>query len=181
MLCEQCTKKKSLSVPGKCSKCGGNTAAFAFQLCSNCSDEIDACECCGGPLDDDVLTAAVTTAASNVFVTTVRATDNGKKFGGVRIGEQIHVILNEDQYSGAEWDVAQPLDASFRLISIGQFMQNPQNPQFGSRTFVFEVRYSGLADINFNEVYRYRGWYGGAGGSTVLPNGKKFSVSIDVM
>ena len=180
MLCDACLKKKSLAVPGKCSKCGGTTTAFAYQLCANCSDDLDACEFCAGPLDASVLVGVAATAASNVYVTTVRSTDNGKKFGGICTGEEIHIILDEDQYSGAEWDVAQPLDASFKLKSIGQFVQNPQNPQYGSRTFVFEVRYSGPADIIFNEVRRYRGWYGGAGGSSVLPNGKTFTASFDV-
>ncbi len=183
MLCDPCSKKTSLSVPGKCTKCGGLTTAFAYQICPTCSDDLDSCESCAGPLDADALTAAATTAATNVYVTTVRMADNGKKFGGIRIGEEIHIILDEDQYSGAEWDVVQPLDGSFKLKSTGQFMQNGNNPQYGSRTFVFEVRYSGPADIEFHEVNRYRGWYGyggGSGGSTVLPNGKKFKASFDV-
>lgn len=180
MLCDPCTKKNSLAVPGKCTKCAGMTSAFANQLCATCSDDLDSCESCACALDADVQTAAATTAATNVYVTTVRMADNGKKFGGMRVGEEIHIILDEDQYSGAEWDVVQPLDGSFKLKSTGQFMQNGNNPQYGSRTFVFEVRFSGPADIAFQEVNRYRGWYGGTGGSTVLPNGKKFKASFDV-
>ena len=180
MLCDECENKPAaLAVPGTCNMCSGLTSAFAYQLCADCSFDHDLCERCGCTLEDEDEDNVVQT--TNAYVTTVRPTDNGKTFGSLRPGEEIHIILAEDQYSNAEWDVIKPVHSCFRLKTAGVFTPDPKNAQYGTRTFVFEVQHSGNGSISFCEVQRYRGWFGGTSGtSSVIPNGQIFQATFDV-
>jgi predicted secreted protein len=99
----------------------------------------------------------------------------------LRTGEEIHIEMNEDQYSDKEWDVTEPLSACLRLKLKGQFVQNPQDRQYGSRTFVFEVVSSGSGDIELHEAERTWSWYGTTAGSTApVAGGKQFKCTFQV-
>lgn len=178
MLCSSCQQKSTLQVPGKCKNCSSPTTHFAYGLCPPCGTKLDQCVWCETPLNATV--SAIPT--SSVYVTKVReASDNGKTFKSLHPGEEIHVEMDEDQYSGKEWDVRKPLDSMFRLKSKGPFVQDPNNGQYGTRTFVFEVVYSGKGDLDFHEVQRIWSWWGSSGSTTQpVPGGKQFKSTFDV-
>jgi predicted secreted protein len=119
---------------------------------------------------------------SNVYVTKVReATDLGKTFKTLRPGEEIHIEMEEDQYSDKEWDVTKPLHACFRLKLKGPFVQNPQDAQYGTRTFIFEVVGSGSGDIELHESERGWSWYStSTGTNTPVAGGKQFKCTFQV-
>ena len=119
---------------------------------------------------------------ANVFFTKVReATDQGKTFKGLLPGEEIHIEMDEDQYSEKEWVVTGPLAACFRLKLKGQFVQSQQDPQYGIRTFVFEVVGTGTGDIELHEIERGWSWYSQRTGiSTIVAGGKQFKCTFQV-
>jgi predicted secreted protein len=178
MLCKHCEQKQTLAVPGKCKKCGGVTTHFAHGLCTDCAKSLDQCQWCEAPLN------AIQTSlpVSNVYVTKVReTTDLGKTFKTLRPGEEIHIEMNEDQYSDKEWDVTQPLSDCFRLKVKGPFVQNPQDGQYGIRTFIFEVVGSGSGDIELHEAERGWSWYStSTGTNTPIAGGKQFKATFQV-
>ncbi|MGC5276187.1 hypothetical protein ACPXAM_23915, partial [Escherichia coli] len=85
------------------------------------------------------------------FITKVTAKDDGKTIKGVRTGEHVEITLDEDQYAGKEWGLKSK-DWQFNAVSSGQFTQNPQNPQYGTRSFVFSCSNAGIGDIELHEV-----------------------------
>lgn len=179
MLCSHCQQKQALAVPGKCKNCGGVTTHFAYGLCPDCAQKLDQCEWCEAPRNGIQQSLPV----SSVYVTRVReaASDHGKTFKSLRPGEEIHIEMDEDQYAGKEWDVVTPLHSCFRLKLKGPFVQNPNDGQFGSRTFIFEVASSGQGEIELQEVQRIWSWYGtGSGSTTPVAGGKQFKATFQV-
>lgn len=179
-LCNTCSTKSTLNVPGACQKCSGLTSHFAHALCDPCSEELDECEWCRTPLTAN--SSSPIANAAGIFYTTCREGDNGKTFKGLSRGEQIHVILGEDQYQMKEWQVKRPLPGIFKLISRGQFTPDKNNPQFGVREFVFEILTSGQGQIEFEECQRTWSWWGNQG-STIgqpVPGGQSWKADFDV-
>lgn len=178
MLCKHCEQKQALAVPGKCKKCSGVTTHFAHGLCADCAESLDLCQWCESPLK------AIETSLpiSNVFVTKVReATDFGKTFKSLRAGEEIHIEMDEDQYSDREWDLTKPLASCFRLKLKGPFVQSRQDGQYGVRTFIFEVVASGSGDIELHESERGWSWYStSTGTNTPIAGGKQFKCTFQV-
>jgi hypothetical protein len=158
-LCTSCSSKHTLSVPGQCQKCAGLTSHFAHALCDACSTQLDECEWCRVPLSAG--SASAVNSKTGISYVTARHTDAGKHFKNLRIGEEIHVVLNEDQYKWREWNVKRPLPGNFKLKSRGTFVPDPGNPQYGTREFVFEIVSNGRDTIEFEEVQRTWSWYGG--------------------
>ncbi|MBK7747972.1 MAG: hypothetical protein IPP57_27045 [Candidatus Obscuribacter sp.] len=180
-LCTTCQGKHTLNVPGKCVSCSSLTTHFAYALCDACSAKQDECEWCQTPLSAGANSPLAATA-TGVFFVTCRDVHAGQTFK-LRIGEEIHVILPEDQYSWKEWDVKPPLNRSmFRLKSRGGFVPDPGNSQYGTREIVFEVLANGTADIEIYEVQRTWswGWSGGQQTSQPVPGGKVWKATYDV-
>jgi predicted secreted protein len=137
-------------------------------LCNRCQQTLvvaGECKNCGG-----------------VYLTKVReATDLHETFKGLRAGEEIHIEMNEDQYSGKQWEVTKPLHTSFRLKLKGPFVQNPQDGQYGTRTFVFEVVGSGSGNIELHEVQRVWSWFSTISSSTApVVGGKQFNCVFQI-
>jgi len=158
MLCNPCQQKATIQVPGSCTKCSAMTTHFAYKLCNACSQQLQECEWCQIPLQAGTTSPTATPQPTPYFVT-VTDKDAGKTISGLRRGEQIHVILDEDQYSWREWDVdTKNSSSNFKLLQRGQFVPDPQNPQYGTRTFVFEVVSTGQGAIKMHECQRSWSW-----------------------
>jgi len=179
-LCTGCSSKSTLNVPGNCQKCGGLTSHFAHALCDGCSDLLDECEWCRTPVSTGSSSPVAT--AAGIFYTTCRDGDKGKTFKNLSRGEQIHVILAEDQYAWKEWNVKRPLPSAFRLLTRGQFTPDIGNPQYGTREFIFEIVGTGLAAIEFEECQRTWSWWGSQSSSigSAVPGGQTWSANFDV-
>jgi hypothetical protein len=179
-LCTNCTPKVTLSVPGQCQKCSGLTSHFAHALCDACSTQLDECQWCRVPLSAGSASAIM--GKTGIAFVTCRHVDAGKTFKNLRIGEEIHIILNEDQYKWREWGVKRPLSSNYKLKTRGNFMPDQGNPQYGTREFVFEILYSGNADIEFEEVQRTWSWYGSQSSSigTAVAGGQTWKANFDV-
>ncbi len=180
-LCQTCSTKSTLNVPGACQKCSGITSHFAHALCDPCSTQLDECEWCRAPLQAG--SSSPIASAAGVFYTTCRDKDKGKTFKNLSRGEQIHVILPEDQYAWKEWNVKRPLNYQFKLISRGQFTPDNGNPQYGTREFIFEIVNTGLASIEFEECQRTWSWGWGNTGSSIgqaIPGGQTWDANFDV-
>lgn len=181
-LCQTCSTKNTLNVPGKCTSCGSLTTHFAYALCDACSAKQDECEWCQVPLSAGA-SSPLTATQSGTFYVTCRDVDDGKTFK-MRIGEEIHITLPEDQYKWREWDVKPPLNRSmFRLKSRGNFVPDQGNPQYGTRTLIFEVLAHGTDQIEIYEVQRTWTWgYTGGYQQTSQPvqGGKVWKATFDV-
>lgn len=180
-LCTTCTPKITVQVPGNCSKCNAVTTHFAYRLCNSCSTQLQECEWCQVPLAGGPSTSTTPVGATPYYIT-VRTPDAGKIFKNLNIGEEIHVVLDEDQYAWIEWDVNTYTWGRFRLKNRGPFVPDPQNPQYGTRTFEFEVIGSGQGDIQFHEVHRTWswGWRSGSSGGGVVAGGKTWKADFQV-
>lgn len=179
-LCQSCQGKHTLNVPGKCTSCGSLTTHFAYALCDACSAKQDECEWCQTPLSAGASSPLAATQAG-VFFVTCRDVDDGKTFK-MRIGEEIHVTLPEDQYAWREWDV-KSVPYGLKVKTRGNFVPDQGNPQFGTRTIILEVRASGNYLLELHEVQRSWswGWSGGSsGGGQPIPGGKIWKANFDV-
>jgi hypothetical protein len=179
-LCSTCKPKVTLSVPGQCQKCSGLTSHFAHALCDACSTQLDECQWCRIPLSAG--SASPIIGKTGIAFITVRHVDAGKTFKNLRIGEEIHIVLNEDQYKWREWNVKRPLNYNFKLKTRGNFMPDQGNPQFGTREFVFEIVGTCTDTIEFEEVQRTWSWYGSTSSSigTAVPGGQTWKANFDV-
>ena len=178
MLCSTCQPKTPHIFIGHCVKCPKTTTSFSFQLCDDCSKQLQECSWCRGPLSG--ASSPVVTTPSGVRFTVCRDNDNGTTVKGMLIGEQVHVTLTEDQWNGRQWAVK---GTSWRFQQNGSpaFIQDPTNPQYGTRTFVFDLQSSGNGDIEIHEVTRNWGWWGGGtSGGTPITNGKQWKVTVQV-
>ncbi|MBU6452429.1 MAG: hypothetical protein KGS72_11660 [Cyanobacteria bacterium REEB67] len=179
-LCTTCSSKHTLSVPGQCQKCSGLTSHFAHALCDACSVLLDECEWCRVPLSAGA--ASSISSKTGIAFITCRHVDAGKTFKNLRIGEEIHIFLNEDQYKWREWNVKRPLPSNFKLKSRGTFVPDPGNPQFGQREFVFEILSAGQNDIEFEEVQRTWSWFAGQSSSIgqAVQGGQSWKATFDI-
>ena len=178
-LCTPCQGKTTINTPGSCSKCSAPTTHFAYRLCNGCSTQLDECEWCQVPLKG-VPTTPV--ARTTVYTTKLADKDDGKTIKNLSIGEQVHITLEEDQYSWREWDVKTYNRGRFRLLSRGQFVPDPSNPQYGTRTFEFEVVGSGTGDIEMHECQRTWSWWGhpSSGPGAPVQGGKTWKADFTV-
>jgi hypothetical protein len=157
--------------------------SYDFKLCDSCSTALDQCKWCLASLSNTAATATHTASTGISFVKVIDQ-DNGKTFKSMQVGDQIHIELEEDTWNGAEWDVKACGTGLHRQIG-SQFTPDPTNYQYGTRLFIIDVRAgaSGLTgDIELHEVQANYGYYywGYNQGTTVLPNGKKFKISVQV-
>ncbi len=111
------------------------------------------------------------------FVTKILAQSDGATITGVRLGEQIEIALEEDQYSGRQWAVKFN-EVNLTLVGKGTFTVNPRNPQFGMRVFRFDCSGFGPGDIELHEVVSEFAFSDFAG--TAIPGGKTFRVCIEI-
>jgi len=116
-------------------------------------------------------------SSKNVFVTKIVAQNDGATIAGVRLGEQIEISLEEDQYSGRQWAVKFN-EVNLTLVGKGTFTVNPRNPQFGMRVFRFDCSGFGPGDIELHEVVSEFAFGEFAG--SAIPGGKTFRVCIEV-
>ena len=162
-----------------CKKCSTTVPFVGYTYCDKCSQQLQQCEVCGIGVGSGSSSGSAQSGPS-VYMTKVTAKQNGQIIKGVRTGEHVEITLDEDQYAGKEWAVKSK-DWQFSTVSSGQFTQNPQNPQYGTRTFVFSCTSAGPGDIELHEVKRSYSWgFGGGGGYTPVPGGQTFKVSIEV-
>lgn len=179
MKCDGCKNKQLNYGLGFCRKCSATTPSNSCHLCDACSTQLSQCEVCGTGIGSQASGSSYASPGGNTYKVTLRAKDNGKTIGSVRVGEQVEIELDEDQYSGKEYGVKQK-DSQFGLAG-NTFTQNAQNPRYGARSLLFDCLRPGTGEIELHEVQRnwYSGW-GGGGGHTPVPNGKTFKVTVDV-
>src|ERR1700722_9785380 len=104
MLCKTCENLPlPTNVAGSCKNCPANTTYFAYKLCEDCSEELDQCERCETPLNAP--SSPIQTPGSSKYRVTLNDNDHGKTINGMHPGEEIVVVLKEDQYSQTEWGV----------------------------------------------------------------------------
>lgn len=179
MKCTTCQGKNVNFGLGFCRKCSATTASNSYTLCDNCAKQLSQCQMCGIGVGSGTSSPISSTGPTPY---TVRVTDkeDGKTITGVRTGELVEISLPEDQYSGKEWGIKSK-DWNFYTMDSGTFYQNPQNNRYGLRVFVFECTRSGQGTIQIYEVQRSYSWgWGGGHGTTPVPNGKVFKVTIDI-
>lgn len=179
MKCQSCQNKNTTWGLGFCKKCSATTPSSGYLYCDNCSQQLSQCQVCGIGMGSSASSHAVA-SGKTPFATKLTVKDNGKTVKGVRTGEHIEITLDEDQYSGREWGLKSK-DYELSTVSSGQFTQNPQNPQYGTRTFVFSCQSAGIADVELHEVQRsYSYGWGGGSGTTPVQNGQTFKVTVEI-
>jgi hypothetical protein len=186
-LCSGCSSKKPSHISGSCmgnpngTPCGATTTSYDFKLCDSCATAMGQCTWCQRPLNGSGTPHSSGPAAGVVFVT-ARDTDNGKTFTSMKVGEQVHIILDEDSWSGVEWAVDR-CDPGLHPQIGTVFTPDPNDYQYGTRTFIIDIRNAASGNtgkIRLHEVTRsYYGYYGQSGGQ-VVPNGKKWECSVQV-
>jgi hypothetical protein len=183
-LCTGCSSKKPSHISGSCmgnpngTPCGASTTSYDFKLCDPCSTALGQCSWCQKPLNG---TSGSTTVAAGIVFVTARDTDNGKKFS-MKVQEQVHIVLDEDSWSGVEWAV-DSCDAGLHAQIGTIFTPDPTNYQYGTRQFIIDIRNAASGQtgkIRLHEVTRtYYGWYGQQGGQPTA-NGKKWTCDVAV-
>jgi len=181
MLCTTCENLPlPTNVAGSCKNCTGQTSFFAYKLCDDCSEKLDQCERCETPLNAP--SSPIIAPGSTKLSVTVKDKDNGTTLKDMHPGEEVIVILEEDQYSQTEWGVDYASRSMFSLKSNGGFVPYPNQYQKGTREFIFEVVSTGNSDIEMEEKVRtYSWWYSGHSSSpstTPAPNGRKWKVTV---
>lgn len=185
ILCPSCQNKRASHISGgNCNgkpsgaNCTAITASLSIKLCDSCAANQNMCKMCMCNLSG-VGTTPTPTVSGIVFIT-ARDADNGKTFSSMKVGEQIHIELDEDQWSGKEWDVKSTGVGLSRQLG-SQFIQDPTNYQYGTRKFVIDIRQaaSGISGgvIELHEVYR--SWYYRYS-TTAVPGGKTWKILVDV-
>jgi hypothetical protein len=180
MLCKTCENLPTpTNVAGSCRKDGANTAFFAYKLCSDCSEALDQCERCEAPLNAS--SSPVPGTGPTALRVTLRDKDNGVPLPGMHPGEEIVVILEEDQYSQTEWGVRSPLNYMFRLVKNNGFTPYAGQYQKGTRELIFEVQGTGNAELVLEEKIRTYSWYSSypSPSTSPAPNGKTWKVKVD--
>ncbi len=183
MKCQTCTGKNLVWGLGFCKRCGGTTPSNMYRCCDKCAQDLQQCQVCGIGMGPGASSSSSnTTSKQNAYLVKVIDRNNGQTIKGVRVGELIEITLEEDQYSGKEWGIKN-CPAAFDKQDNGVFTQNPQNPQYGVRTFTFACKQVDIASLELHEVQRSYGYgyWGGGGGTTPVNGGKTFAVTIEVM
>lgn len=181
-LCQGCANKTPRGVFGACKKCSTVTQHMNWQLCDNCSTQLQQCKWCQGPLSGGG-SVKPGTPISGIKYVTARDTDNGRKFTGMQVGEQVHIELDEDVYNGRQWAIKSTGIGLHPQMGPGIFTQNPQNYQLGTRTFVIDIRSSASGStgtIELHEVTRTYGYWGGGGGGLPAQHGKTWKIDVQV-
>lgn len=179
MLCSTCQTKTPSHFLGHCTKtpCNKVTTSCNFKLCDDCSKQLQECSWCRGPLSGS---ASNPTVSSGVRFVTSRDNDNGGTFKGLQIGQAVHIQLTEDTWSGKEWGVRSYSRGNISQYGTPTFTQDPNNQQYGTREFVFDLHSLGTFDIELHEVTRTHSWWGGGGGGQPVQNGKTYKVTVVV-
>lgn len=178
-LCVTCQSKTPMAFIGHCVKCSQPTTSFNFQLCDNCSQQLQECKWCRNPLSSTSSYSYTTTPANTKFIVVDEQTyPTGSTVKGVNVGEQVHVRLVEDRWSGKQWGFLRS-GWGIQMVGSPTIKPDPHNNQYQWREFVFDVTKSGItADIEFHEVSGY-GWSWSYSVTPVV-NGKKYKVTIKV-
>lgn len=182
MKCQSCQNKNLVWGLGFCKKCGGTTPSSMYKCCDKCAQDLQQCQVCGigmGPGANS--SSGSTSKPTSAYTIKVTARENGQTIKGVRVGELVEITLNEDQYSGKEWGI-KGCPAAFAKQGSGVFTQDPQNPQYGVRTFTFACQSAGIETIELHEVQRSYGYgfWGGGGGYTPVQGGQTFAVTVEM-
>jgi hypothetical protein len=153
-----------------------------FKLCDQCAEDMDQCQWCLAPLSGS--STATHTATSGIPYITVVDNDNGRTFKALNVGDQVHIELEEDTWSGKEWEIKGCGAGLSRQIG-SQFTADPNDYQYGTRKFIIDVRQAAsgtTGDIELHEVQRSHGYgyWGYQQQSGPVPNSKQFKVSINV-
>lgn len=180
MKCQACQNKQTTWGLGFCKKCSGTTPSSGYMYCDSCAQQLQQCQICGTAMGTAAGGHSSHHSGPTAYAIKVTSKQNGQTIKGVRTGEHIEISLEEDQYSGNEWGLKSK-DYQFSSVGSAQFTQNPRNPQYGTRTFTFACNSAGIAEIELHEVQRSwsYGW-GGGGGTTPVPNGQTFKVTIEI-
>jgi hypothetical protein len=178
MLCKTC---ENLPVPtnvaGSCKNCPDNTAYFAYKLCVDCSEELDQCERCEAPLS--AASSPVQTPGTTKYRVTLNDNDHGKTVNGMHPGEEVAVVLTEDNYSQTEWGVdIYALPHGVRLKANSGFMPYPGQYQNGTRELVFDLTATGKISLEIVEMVRSWSWQNNSHSTTPAANGKKWKATI---
>ena len=179
MLCKTCENLPlPTNVAGTCRKDNAQTAFFAYKLCSDCSEKLDQCERCEAPLNAP--SSPLVAPGSTVYTVTLNDQDNGKTLPGMHPGEEIIVVLEEDQYSQTEWGWVLNYSNTFRLKANNGFTPYPGQYQKGTRELIFEVKGTGQFDLELEEKVRSYSWYSSnpAPSTTPAPNGKRWKCTV---
>jgi predicted secreted protein len=190
-LCSPCQAKTASHITGNCrgkkngNPCNATILSMDYKLCDTCSTATGQCKWCLQNLNGT--STATHTQTTGIPGVVVRDADNGRTFKKLNVNDQVHIVLIEDTWSGAQWDIKTTGYGLTRQIG-SQFTADPNNQQYGTRTFIIDVKQGAsgkTGDIEMHEVQRSYGygWYGSGGGYTYtpLPNGKKFKVSVQVI
>jgi hypothetical protein len=181
MLCDPCEKLAlPTNVAGSCRSCTQHTQYFAYKLCDECSETLDQCERCEKPLNAPA--SSLVQPGSGVLQVMLADSDAGKTFSGLKIGEEIVVKLEEDQYSQTEWGVksAWSLSPVLKFTANNGFTPYTGQYQKGTRELVFEVIGTGQVTLELEEKVRQYSWYRqtAAPSTTTAPNGKAWSCVV---
>jgi hypothetical protein len=178
MLCKTCENLPlPTNVAGSCKSCPANTSYFAYKLCEDCSEELDQCERCEAPLS--AASSPVQTPGTTRYRVTLNDSDHGKTIAGMHPGEEVAVVLKEDQYSQVEWGVDNySLPTGIKLKANNGFVPYPNQYQHGTRELVFELTTTGKLNLEIVEMIRTWSWHGNQSSTTPAPNGKKWKCTI---
>lgn len=186
-LCQGCSAKTPSHISGTCmgrangTLCGAPTLSYDFKLCDPCSTLLGQCSWCQSPLNSTTTSTSLT--KSGVMFAFANDNDNGRSFT-LKVGQQLHVELNEDSWSGVEWSIDRCDAGLSAQSSVGVFTPSANNYRYGVRLFIIDVTHNAAGrtgNVRLHEVTRrYYSYYYGSSGGQPAPNGKKWSCSVVV-
>lgn len=155
-LCPTCQKKTQppLTHRGTChaqasSDCKAWTEDFAFTLCQPCSDHLQQCAWCLGPIDGGQGVEVPT----NKNFTRVFQKDAGLHVTGMNVGEQVLLQLTIDLYSGYTWQLNRRKSSSEVYLYASRVIRDPQNWRQGTLEMYVDLNTTcEKAAIVFEEV-----------------------------
>lgn len=155
MIHDECKKSVLSTTKGTCLMCTGTTDSTDFILCQTCSEDLGDCQCCANSMDSAPV--KLKSRKPGVFFVKKNEKDNGCTVK-LKVGEELHVILPEEDDSWRSWTVK---DYTFGVLSLcdrGRFKPDPGDMQYGSRTIIFSADSSGQASVEIREEEDFGGF-----------------------
>lgn len=155
MIHDECKKSVLSTTKGTCLMCAGTTDSTDFILCQTCSEDLGDCQCCANSMGNAPI--KLKSRKPGVFFVRKYEKDNGCTVK-LKVGEELHITLPEEDDSWRSWAVK---DYTFGVLSLcdrGQFMPDPGEMQYGSRTIIFSADSSGQASVEIREEEDFGGF-----------------------
>jgi len=155
----ECQLSVASTVPGNCIMCQSSTRSDSYTLRDTCSEDLFQCQVCAGSMDDSP--KKLRARKPGVFFVKKTEKDNGSTVK-LKAGEELHITLPEEDDSWKAWVVKDYTYGILALCDSGQFMLDPGEMQYGSRTIIMVAEKSGTSPLEIQEEHDFGGSTGAA-------------------